>query len=48
MKKLLLSSSNIIKSFEKNPTNGGTPAIEKRSIVKFKIANELKLNSFSE
>ena len=48
MKKLLLSNNSIIKSFEKNPAKGGTPAIEKRSIVRFKIVNELKLNSFNE
>jgi hypothetical protein len=48
MKKLLLRSRSIMKSFEKKPIKGGTPAIEKRSTVRLSTVNELKLNSFNE
>jgi len=34
MKKLELHRSVKIKIFEKNPQNGGTPAIENREIIK--------------
>ena len=33
MKKLEFNSNKKIKTFEKNPQNGGTPAIESRAIT---------------
>ena len=48
IKNVLFNNNNIIKSFEKNPINGGTPAMEKSSIVILSVVNELKLNSFKE
>ena len=45
---MLFSNRSSIKSFEKNPIKGGTPAIEKRSIVRLRVVKELKENSFRE
>jgi hypothetical protein len=45
---VLFNNKSKIKSFEKNPIKGGTPAIEKRSIVRLRVVNELKENSFRE
>ena len=34
-----------INNLEKNPINGGTPAIEKRTIVKMEVKKKLNLKS---
>jgi hypothetical protein len=37
-----------MKSLEKKPINGGTPAIEKSSIVSSRVKKELKLKPLKE